>query len=360
MSSDISADSERRFWEKEVIRLVKVANTPGTALLNGEEEWFGEADGNGYTNLHKVAVQLQDALDICIHDNELLFLEHMPSQTDHRSYSDARSRLLRDYDPETAQERFQRHLRLEKDNDRYYHILVNYMTAMMVRVLLRTMRGAFWEEHCIATIAKVAAKLKVVLNDLPRAASICLKRTEEVRFRATHNARVRRMIGYDGVQGNREDFYEPDDDAAQIENDQQSKRYSSKPGRGDAEMRYFIVTKTFSSGISSLLLSALSNLSSNEDTEMSADVFDTAVLMYEDYITNRRLLLCSQRDGTIGAAADQRVITSAGAAFRVCLDVWKSLEEILNGETVVKDDYWTIAIGKERIQRGQCKNSRNG
>ncbi|KAJ4299339.1 hypothetical protein N0V90_004584 [Kalmusia sp. IMI 367209] len=337
---DTSTEGEIRFWEKEVTRLVKAANSPNTVLLNGEESWFSEADGDGYTNLHKVALQLQDALDICIHDNELLLLEHMPSQTDQHSYSSARGRLLRDYDPETAKERFQRHLRLDNHNDRYYHALVNYLTAMMLRVLLRTMRGALWEEHCVATVAKFAAKLKVLLNDLPRAASVCLKRTEEVRFRTTHQARVQKRIGYEGERDGQE-TYEPDN-----VNVQKDKKDHWQPGRIDAEMRYFIVAKSFNLGISRLLLSALSNLSSNEDTEMSADVFDTTVLMYEDYITNRRLLLCSQRDGTIGAAADQRVIASAGAGFKVCLDVWRSLKATPKEKTIVAKDYWTMLSWK--------------
>lgn len=272
-------------------------------------------------------------------------LEHMPSQTDHRSYSYARTRLLRDYDPETAKEKFQRHLRLDSNNDRYYHALVNYLTAMMLRILLRTMRGALWEDYCVATIAKFSAKLKVLLNDLPRAASICLKRTEEVRFRATHNSRVRRRIGYEGEEEDL-DLFEPNDDVIRKEKEKQEKKDEWQPGRVDAEMRYFIVTKAFNLEISRLLLSALSNLSSNEDTEMSADAFDTTVLMYEDYITNRRLLLCSQRDGTIGAAADPRVIASAGAAFNICIDVWRSLRAAPKGKGIVKDGYWTMLSWK--------------
>ncbi|KAJ4349472.1 uncharacterized protein N0V89_008087 [Didymosphaeria variabile] len=342
---DVEMDGEMNFWKKEVARLVNVANNSNAILLSGEDAWFGEADGDGYTNLHKVALQLQDALDICIHDNELLLLEHMPSQTDHQSYSNARSRLLRDYDPETAKERFQRHLRLDNNNDRYYHALVNYLTAMMLRVMLRTMRGALWEEHCVVTIAKFAAKLKLLLSDLPHSASICLKRTEEVRFRATHNARVQRRIGYEGERED-QDIYEPDVDAMRKEKDKKDKKEIWQPARVDAEMRYFIVTKTFNLGISRLLLSALANLSSNEDTEMSADVFDTTVLMYEDYITNRRLILCSQRDGTIGAAADQRVIASAGAAFKVCLDVWKYLSTSSKGNGIVNEKYWTMLSWK--------------
>ncbi|KAF2180434.1 hypothetical protein K469DRAFT_692940 [Zopfia rhizophila CBS 207.26] len=95
----------------------------------------------------------------------------MPSQADRQNYNNAHNRLLRNYDPDEAKERFQRHLRLES-NDRYYHTLVNYATGMMLRVLLRTMRGALWEEQCVVTTAKLTAKLKTLVNDLPMSASI--------------------------------------------------------------------------------------------------------------------------------------------------------------------------------------------
>ena len=64
--------------------------------------------------LHKIAIQLQDALDICIHDNELLLIEHMPNHSDRQNYNGAHDRLLRAYDPDEAKERFQRHLRLRQ------------------------------------------------------------------------------------------------------------------------------------------------------------------------------------------------------------------------------------------------------
>ncbi|CZR59475.1 uncharacterized protein PAC_09367 [Phialocephala subalpina] len=282
---------------------------------------------------------MQDALDICIHDNELLLIEHMPNQANRENFNSAHDRLLRDYDPDEGKERFQRHLRLESNNDRYYHALVNYITGMMLRTLLRTMRGALWEERCVVTIAKFAAKLKVLINDLPMSASTCLAKTEEVRFRTKHQEEIQHKIRYNPIL---------DDTVPRTsERNEPQKSQSTQLERGwiDAEMRYFIVMKTFHLGISRLFVSALSNLSSNEDTEMSTDVFDTSVLMYEDYITNRRMFLCSQRDGTIGAAADQRVIASAGAAFQVCLDAWKSLDDVSSDKNVTSED-WTLLSWK--------------
>jgi hypothetical protein len=346
-----SEQDEINLWKKEVARLVQVANSHEAIHLQGHEDWFGKADRSGYTKLHKIGVQLQDALDICIHDNELVFTEHMPSQADRENYQGAHDRLARDYDVDQQKERFQRHLHLDHDNDRYYHAMVNYITSMLLRILLRTMRGALWEEQCVVTIAKFAAKLKTLVSDLPASASLSLARTEEVRLRTKQESEMRSIGKYDSV---------PEDGldgnvAGMGQSPQRMANTQFKTGRMDAEMRYFILMKTFHLGISRLLLSALSNLSSNEHTEMSTDVFDSSVFMYEDHITDRRLFLCCQRDGTIGAAADPMVIKSAGAAFEVCLDAWKSLipptekveaEDEGQSRTEKESDDWTLLSWK--------------
>lgn len=333
-----TAEDETGLWEKEVARLVKIANSPAALHLHGEEDWFGKADRDGYTRLHKIAIQLQDALDICNHDNELLLIEHMSEQADRQTYNTAHNRLLRYYDPDEGKERFQRHLRLDNSNDRYYHAIVNYLTGMMVRVLLRVMRGALWEEQCVVTVAKFAAKLKILVNDLPMFAATCLTRTEEVQFRTFHQAKVDSRMEYGNSTLDNDGLVPPE----KIPNSQQPQL---ERGSVDAEMRYFILMKTFHLGISRLLVSTLSNLRSNEDTEMSTDVFNTSVMMYEDYIINRRLFLCSQRDGTIGSATDSRVIASAGAAFQVCLDAWKPLADLPADKNILSQD-WTLLSWK--------------
>ena len=114
----------------------------------------------------------------------------------------------------------------------------------------------------------------------------------------------------------------------------------------DAGLRYFIVMESFHSGISRLLSSAIANLISNEETEISADVFESSTVLYEDYITSRRLLLCAQRDGAIGAAAEPRVIRSAATAFHECLDAWKAIKEAEQSMSPPPDSwaliYWKL------------------
>jgi hypothetical protein len=188
------------------------------------------------------------------------------------------------------------------------------------------------------TIAKFAAKLKILVNDLPIFASTCLTRTEEVRFRTSHQAKVESRIGIEYGDSILDDHGPVPLEHYRIPNSQQPQL---ERGSIDAEIRYFIVIKTFHLGISRLLISALSNLRSNKDTEMSTDVFNTSVLIYEDYIINRRLFLYSQRDGTIGSATNSRVIASAGAAFQVCLDAWKPLADMPADKNILSQD-WTL------------------
>ncbi len=40
------------------------------------------------------------------------------------------------------------------------------------------MRGALWDEQCVITIAKFAAKLKTLVNNLPKAVSECIATDE--------------------------------------------------------------------------------------------------------------------------------------------------------------------------------------
>ncbi|KAH9884177.1 hypothetical protein F4778DRAFT_774767 [Xylariomycetidae sp. FL2044] len=296
-----SEGGEKYLWRQEVVRLVEAANSSAPISIYTQKGWFGKADRVGYTRLHKLAIQLQDALDICIHDNELVLLEHMPTQANRPHY-----------DANEGEERYQRQLRLEQYNDQSYHALVNYITAMLLRVLLRTMRGPFWEENCVVTLAKISAKLKVAILDLPKAASTTLRATEGVRYRLKEETNLYWSFNLETES--------PHDRLVKG-----SEKPSLEGTWRDAEWRYFVVMQSFHHGISRLLGSMVSNLSSNEGTEMSADIVHTSATMYEDYITDRRLLLCAQRDGTISAAAEPSVITAAGTAFKVCLEAWEAL-----------------------------------
>jgi hypothetical protein len=97
------------------------------------------------------------------------------------------------------------------------------------------------------TIAKFAAKLKILINNLPMSASTCLSRTDEVRFRNFHQAKIESTMGYGDQVSDADTLLPPEHH--EIPNSQQP---LLERGPIDAEMRYFIVMKTFHLGISRL------------------------------------------------------------------------------------------------------------
>ncbi|KAH0556907.1 hypothetical protein GP486_005307 [Trichoglossum hirsutum] len=311
----VHPDREYEYWQKEVYRLVKIANSTEPLRLECREEWFGDADREGYTNLHKLSVQLQHALDVCEHDNELIAIEFSPVTANVRNYEKAHKRLLREFNPDEGKERYQRDLRLQEHNDECYHALVNYITGMLVRVLIRTMDGNFWVENCIITVAKFAAKLKVLVFDLAGAATTSLEGTSDVRRRMSHEHSFYKM------------FEEIGSNPTDLETSLGKQQKALQRDLVETGMRYFFIMDAFHQGVTLLLGAINSDLGSNEETELSVDIFETSVIVYDTGITNRPTLLCGERDGSIGAAADPGEIRCASVASSVCLEAWEALKE---------------------------------
>jgi len=196
----ITAADELKLWELEVDRLVEVANGTRQNTLEDEGNRFGNADRNGYSKLQKLTLQLRYCLDIFIHDNELILIELEPRLANFKLYQVSHNTLLKEFDPDLVKLRYSRALRLEEYNDECVHALVDYLTGVMIRILLHTLDGNFWVENCVATVAKMAAKLKALVFNLPRAASTCLEGTREVRGRMASSQKIYSLFEHEPRQ----------------------------------------------------------------------------------------------------------------------------------------------------------------
>ncbi|KAL6853072.1 hypothetical protein ACO1O0_007625 [Amphichorda felina] len=139
----ISEAEQFRLWTLETNRLVNIVNAGNPIELEGLDEWFGMANGDGYDRLHKLATQL-------------------------------RAHLLRRFGPEGTIHSAKDSIQLIEENNRCYQALVNYVTGTVIQVLLRVMEGEFWDHNVVIAMAKLAAKIKIVGFDLEKAATICL------------------------------------------------------------------------------------------------------------------------------------------------------------------------------------------
>ncbi|XXG98473.1 hypothetical protein Hte_004797 [Hypoxylon texense] len=259
---DVREKDELQLWKLEVHRLVEAVKSEDPPLLEGSPEW-----------------------------------------------------LLRAFDPDEGAVRYNRKIKLDKHNDEVYHALVNYVTATFARLLLRTMNGMFWVDNCLDTLAKFAAKLKVVGADLPQAVSKTFEARIDFQARMDQLARTQHAI---------HPTHEGNDEA-----DEDSPRAKQKKAlKADLETtgsRYFVVMDAFHDCMGLLLKDLIGNLTWNEEFGEAADEFETSAIIYDTGLRGIKTQLCQERDGSIGIAADNNVILCASAAFEACKETWTRL-----------------------------------
>ena len=310
---DIDEGQEMRLWRFEVGRLVAAVKSERPVLLEGPSEWYGLADSDGYNRMHIMATTMKYALDVCVHDNELVLLEHQPLMMGKESFAGSYRNLIRDFDPDEGAIRYDKQIKLTKNNDEAYHSLVNYVTATLARVLIRTVTGKFWAENCIATVAKFASKLKVLAHDLPSAVSRSIDAQKDLKARLgeLYSSEPDPLLARAAEIGRRERGETDDIDLMDM-----------------SGARYFMVVDSFSSGIIGLLSSSIRHLRWDEEVEQTADLFETSTVIYHSGFRQQMIHLCQERDGAIGTGADANITRCAGMIFDVCREIWSEIPSV--------------------------------
>ncbi|KAK1833057.1 hypothetical protein QBC39DRAFT_370540 [Podospora conica] len=308
---DLTDAQELHLCEREARRLVRVANSTGPVLVQGSDDMFGPATKEGYLRLHRLGRKLIRSFQICQHDAAVIATEHLGSKQEYVSCADLQSRLLSNFDISSGDERFTGfQSTTDADTDRCYHAVVNYMTAIFVRVILQTVRGEYWVNHLVAVVARLAAKVKVIGTDLPRAVEQSLQKATDARIRI-HQRAIRE--GRYAIT--RPDSYGGDEEIVK-------ERTFAQAGEST---RYFLEMDTLYNFTIRVLVSALDEFAVSNTMAPATDDFESSVALYESFITAEQVLLCEQRDGGIGAASDVGITQAFTAGFQVCLQAWEAL-----------------------------------
>ncbi|KAK6216417.1 hypothetical protein LQW54_003621 [Pestalotiopsis sp. IQ-011] len=176
----IGEEDEDKLWVEEVERLSREARSQSPPLLAGEICWSSQDLRDGYSRLHILAQQLNYALEICTHDNELLLMDHYPSEVNRLAYTNAYESSDRAFDIETQKVRYGRQLGVKEHNNEAIDALVDYITAIIVRILTRSISGDLWIKNTIVVLAKFSTKVKLLTKDLPKSFSKTLKARQEL------------------------------------------------------------------------------------------------------------------------------------------------------------------------------------
>ncbi|KAK1856292.1 hypothetical protein CCHR01_01040 [Colletotrichum chrysophilum] len=310
----ITEEAEDEICKLEARRLVGIANSDSPISLQGNEDMLGPADENGYFRLHWLGQRLVQALQICEHDTILVKMEYVDwTSSRMSSYANIQARLLSYFDPATGDERFSGSPLLKGENyERCHHAMVNYLTAVLVRVILQSFRGNHWVNNIIAVIARISAKLKVVGHDLSAATEQTLQNGSEARSRI-HRREVK------------DNQYLADNQGYEVEKDTHVPRHT--PNRVGYASKYFLEMDLIHNAVIDMLIDSLTAFAVNNPLAPGVDDFESSTALYESFITPEQILICQQRDGGIGAASETGVTRAFTAGFQVCRRVWETLEK---------------------------------
>ncbi|PGH11583.1 hypothetical protein AJ80_07053 [Polytolypa hystricis UAMH7299] len=308
---------ELEIWDKEVERLVRAVESESPPRLNARQDQWGAADREGYTKLHKLALQLNNALDICTLDNELILLESAPGLQNMALYERAHRRLAMNFDLEHGEPQYEISLRLESMNNECLHDLVDYITAVMARIFARAMKGDFWMHNCIRGLATLAAKVKVLIYNLTEAATTSLAEVTQLRKRL------------ESPNSNYALLRNPFKEKNRGQKDEEEKKSKASQGAPPITgMRYFMIMDAFYRGGVNMWYLIMNGLFRGEGSALPVDHFETSALIYDDAGVHERLtLLYNERCGTVAATANPAVLESASACFSVAFEAWEALSE---------------------------------
>ncbi|EEP79627.1 predicted protein [Uncinocarpus reesii 1704] len=346
----ISEDDELKLWEEEVRRLLDAADMDNPLTLNNGayrniDALLGSVDQDGYSKLDRLSMQIVQALSVCVHDSQLLLIEFCPELANFKFFEIGEQKLRNEFDVHERKERYHSSLRLEEGNEECYHALVDYITAVLIRVLLRSAEGPYWQHNCIASVAKHAAKLKVIAFDLAGAISTSLQAASEVRHRMLRQKDSPSMVMPDG-----------DDKESPFER----RRKALQGDRSNASLKYFHQIHVFEQSIFALLDAISVNLGSAKRSGLPVDVFEASALIYETYVNGRLTLLCGGRDGSIGITSNPLEIRCATTIFEVCRETLRPLQR--SQQTAAADTQFTEIQWKwtDLGQDGNLKGSDSG
>jgi len=336
----VSEENGRTLVSLEIRRLVDIVNSGKPMQLEGNADWYGKADEEGYLMLDKLARQMSLALDICLHDFSLIMIEHDPSNAVPKVFLNARDGILKVFDPTISDDPVNtwNRMRLDVANDQALHCLVNYLTGIFAQLLLRVMEGEYWDDNCIITLARVATKIKVVGLDLAHAAetSLCGKK-EWV-------ARLKRMRAEEpdppALNGQR------NLSAIETQNVSMARQVVVR------EQKYLGVMSTFNRGLLILLAKVTGAILADHCSSLPPDVFESCSLVYDTGFRGHRALICQERDGSIGASGSRDEVHCASFAFSMCLEVFEKLENQAAPETHTAVDSATMIRWKWTKTRG--------
>jgi hypothetical protein len=328
---DISKTAEADIYKLEVKRLKQAAESDEPILFNSGGV-LESTNLKGYENVSHLADQILCNFSIILHDNSLPTLEYCKWMSTLRlSISDfkkARRRLMTRYeqDEDLIKARKPKLVGTADENSKAYFAIVDYITATIARLLVRSATSDYWNHQLLAVLAQWAAKLKVVSFDPVQYSSLSLSAAEEL---------VSRLIEYDS-KDNAQVLKIRLSDAKEF-NSPETHLDVDAEANADITGFYYQEHTRLRAHLAYLVEHIAGALFASEKTGNLANSFETCSIVYETGLDKSLTLLSGYRNGDVSASSDRTYIQLSYTAFDLLIKIVETLEKKQTPSSVGQD-----------------------
>jgi hypothetical protein len=344
---DINPETQDKLWYEEVKRLVGVVNNLQSAPVFTGTPRLANDSKEAYESLALLAGMVWSGMSICIHDNEAIFLEHLPLLHDKEDFETSKFAL--ELLTETSSNDEQNNQIATLITREELFLFIDYLTAATARVFCTAMYGKEYHNQVLAILAVWSTKLKIVSTNLEGSAEASLQAAfsitkaspsqnsdaEGVQVRSPSEDKTERTGSSEEWDG-----FIPGSQASGT-----SKDLDMGPETPENFLRraYFIQRYRSRNGVWKVFRSLLLSLRGhNRLMTTSRTVFEVCSMTYENGFNNFPTLIFQDRTECFIASSDSNVVDTGHAAF-----------DLLNISVCQVDE----RIRKERKQTSSTSNS---
>ncbi|KAI3330294.1 hypothetical protein F4824DRAFT_478735 [Ustulina deusta] len=331
---DILPEVQKELYQEEINRLSSAIIEANAQRTFTGTQRFDSDTQEAYETMASLSNQMWTALNIITYDVELLLKSYYPDlHSEHRMQQSRQSlKYLTkndddsdngddDEDDEDEDHEKSAFPKLDYDGSRQdYFELVNYITEILTRVLLKSAYGKLWHENIIACMAKISTKMKVLSTKLEEFASVSLSQTPArpklsmagvAHVRGTGNQPIQRdgpVEGLDIMQQSLSALLDPQDMAGE---NRESRRHG-------LSRFYWAETMMFQKSIERILRHVLLSLRGvKKHKATSTTSYDLCAMLYETGFEDFRTLVFQDLNGEyLGSSKDENINT-AQSVFEV-------------------------------------------
>ncbi|KAM0203026.1 hypothetical protein ACHAPI_001196 [Fusarium lateritium] len=186
----VSETHQKELWKDEIARISAAVTDMDTPISFQGSDEFSVDSKEAHERLARLADKMLVAFNIAFHDSQGILVKNVPHIAEKADILDNTRGALERYvsdavddDSDSDATKFQNAHPVASDiSHADYFEFVNYVTAIIARMMCNAASGKTWHDTIIVKFAKMAAKMKVVSGRLREHAATSLQNTPKTKL----------------------------------------------------------------------------------------------------------------------------------------------------------------------------------